>query len=154
MLLQVLRLTPEQIGQLPPAERDAILALVSSLSEICDSCQPIRFDSDPNSETLHDCLLSSVGWYLYQTLSAALVSDQCSLRAGLNDQVPLVYSRSLIVYYTFVYKASSLLWQCILQAPACFQSDKFIDDKVEWHHRRLSLSPNIVSVADVDRLTV
>jgi hypothetical protein len=29
MLLQVLRLTQEQINQLPPAERDAILALAS-----------------------------------------------------------------------------------------------------------------------------
>ena len=29
MLLQVLRLTQDQISQLPPAERDAILALVS-----------------------------------------------------------------------------------------------------------------------------
>lgn len=28
MLLQVLRLTQDQISQLPPAERDAILALV------------------------------------------------------------------------------------------------------------------------------
>jgi Transcription termination and cleavage factor C-terminal len=30
MLLQVLRLTQDQISQLPPSERDAILALVSS----------------------------------------------------------------------------------------------------------------------------
>ena len=29
MLLQVLRLTQDQISQLPPSERDAILALVS-----------------------------------------------------------------------------------------------------------------------------
>lgn len=36
MLLQVLRLTQEQISQLPPAERDAILALVSSFPETYD----------------------------------------------------------------------------------------------------------------------
>ncbi|KAI0257590.1 hypothetical protein BJV78DRAFT_1163693 [Lactifluus subvellereus] len=48
MLLQVLRLTPEQIGRLPPAERDTILAFVSSLCEICDSCRPIHLGSDPN----------------------------------------------------------------------------------------------------------
>jgi Transcription termination and cleavage factor C-terminal len=34
MLLQVLRLTQEQISQLPPAERDAILALVSQPCKI------------------------------------------------------------------------------------------------------------------------
>jgi len=34
MLLQVLRLTPEQISQLPPAERDAILALRSQLGNL------------------------------------------------------------------------------------------------------------------------
>ncbi|KAI0305185.1 hinge domain of cleavage stimulation factor subunit 2-domain-containing protein [Multifurca ochricompacta] len=34
MLLQVLRLTQEQIGQLPPAERDAILALRSQLGNL------------------------------------------------------------------------------------------------------------------------
>ncbi|KAI0249799.1 hypothetical protein BJV78DRAFT_1225025 [Lactifluus subvellereus] len=34
MLLQVLRLTPEQIGQLPPAERDAILTLRSQLGNL------------------------------------------------------------------------------------------------------------------------
>ncbi|KAH9960597.1 hypothetical protein BGW80DRAFT_1550344 [Lactifluus volemus] len=37
MLLQVLRLTQEQIGQLPPSERDAILALVSSPCKIIHS---------------------------------------------------------------------------------------------------------------------
>jgi hypothetical protein len=40
MLLQVLRLTQEQISQLPPAERDAILALVSSSPEMCDNDRP------------------------------------------------------------------------------------------------------------------
>jgi len=34
MLLQVLRLTQEQINQLPPAERDAILALRSQLGNL------------------------------------------------------------------------------------------------------------------------
>jgi Transcription termination and cleavage factor C-terminal len=61
MLLQVLRLTQEQIGQLPPAERDAILALVSSPCEMCDSCLPIRLDSDPNLVTLHDWVVISWG---------------------------------------------------------------------------------------------
>ena len=40
MLLQVLRLTQEQISQLPPAERDAILALVSLSPETCNSDRP------------------------------------------------------------------------------------------------------------------
>lgn len=34
MLLQVLRLTQDQISQLPPSERDAILALVSFILKI------------------------------------------------------------------------------------------------------------------------
>ena len=36
MLLQVLRLTQEQINQLAPAERDAILALVSPTCKVYD----------------------------------------------------------------------------------------------------------------------
>jgi Transcription termination and cleavage factor C-terminal len=57
MLLQVLRLTQDQIGQLPPAERDAILTLVSSRCKIFDSCLLICPDSDRNLVTLHDDLI-------------------------------------------------------------------------------------------------
>ena len=53
MLLQVLRLTQEQINQLPPAERDAILALVSSFCETYDDDRP-TFISGPNLVVLHD----------------------------------------------------------------------------------------------------
>jgi len=53
MLLQVLRLTQEQISQLPPAERDAILALVSSACKTHDDDRP-TFPSDLNSVVLHD----------------------------------------------------------------------------------------------------
>lgn len=49
MLLQVLRLTQDQISQLPPAERDAILALVSlpiedKINDVTDN----YLTSDPN----------------------------------------------------------------------------------------------------------
>jgi len=53
MLLQVLRLTQEQISQLPPAERDAILALVSS-SYGASVPTDLPFTSDPNLVIWHD----------------------------------------------------------------------------------------------------
>jgi hypothetical protein len=68
MLLQVLRLSQEQIGQLPPAERDAILALVSTSCETNGDYRPTLI-SDLNSVVLHDgrCLKWRVYPYITQS---------------------------------------------------------------------------------------
>jgi hypothetical protein len=66
MLLQVLRLTQEQISQLPPAERDAILALVSSSREAHNEDRP-TFTSDLNSVVLHDKALKVTCVFIHYT---------------------------------------------------------------------------------------
>jgi hypothetical protein len=69
MLLQVLRLTQEQVSQLPPAERDAILALVSPSCETHDDDRP-TFISDLNSVVLHSGRRRK--WRVYSSLHRAI----------------------------------------------------------------------------------
>lgn len=47
-----------------------------------------------------------------------------------------------------------LLWQRILQAPACFHFEELTDNGIEGHHCRLGLGSNIIPVTDIYRTAI